>query len=228
MQHTREFIDTIADHYLADEEALIRQYTEMIAPDAAERELITRTSINLINKIRAHPDFNRGLDAFMAEYGLDSSEGVRLMTLAEALARIPDEATKESLIRSKLTGADWSKHVGKSLSPFVNSSTRALLFTSSVLETDDIPFLSAAIRKLGEPTIRMALELGMGVFSDHFVLGETLSEAKKKISKNRPRTGVPLTIRRNLWKASWETHTRGSPGCLLTSGSGRRWVIRAE
>ncbi|HKI73751.1 MAG TPA: bifunctional proline dehydrogenase/L-glutamate gamma-semialdehyde dehydrogenase PutA, partial [Pseudomonadales bacterium] len=180
-QYTRK----IATHYLADEEALVRQYTQMIAPDAAEREAINATSINLINKIRAHPDFNRGLDAFMAEYGLDSSEGVRLMTLAEALARIPDEATKEALIRSKLTGADWSKHIGKSLSPFVNSSTRALLFTSSVLETDEIPFLSAAIRKLGDPTIRLALELGMGVFSDHFVLGETLQEARRKIGKAR-------------------------------------------
>ncbi|MCB1693804.1 MAG: proline dehydrogenase family protein, partial [Pseudomonadales bacterium] len=180
-----EKLEAIKDHYLADEGDLVRRYVAMITPDNAEREHVTSQTIRLVNKIRHHPDFNQGLDAFMAEYGLDSSEGIRLMTLAEALARIPDEETKEALIRSKLTGADWSRHLGKSLSTFVNSSTRALLFTSSVLESDEIPFLSTIIRRLGEPTIRMALELGMGLFSDHFVLGETLSEAKRKISKAR-------------------------------------------
>ncbi len=180
-----ELAEAIADQYLAEERQLIQRYVAMITPDAAERVAVSGRSVGLINKIRTHPDFNRGLDAFMAEYSLDSSEGIRLMTLAEALARIPDEDTKEALIRSKLTGADWSRHIGRSLSPFVNSSTRALLFTSTVLESDEIPFLSSVIRHLGEPTIRMALEMGMGMFSDHFVLGETLAEAKKKMSKER-------------------------------------------
>lgn len=177
--------EAIADNYLADEDKLVRQFTQMITPDVAERDQVTTTSISLINKIRNHSEFNNGLDAFMAEYSLDSSEGVRLMTLAEALARIPDEDTKEALIKSKLTGADWSKHLGKSISTFVNSSTRALLFTSSVLQSDEIPFLSSVVRKLGEPTIRMALEMGMGLFSDHFVLGETLEEARRKIGKEK-------------------------------------------
>ncbi|XOV88516.1 MAG: bifunctional proline dehydrogenase/L-glutamate gamma-semialdehyde dehydrogenase PutA [Pseudomonadota bacterium] len=185
MRPLDELTESIAAHYLADEKQLIREYVALITPDPAEKEAVSARSIGLINKIRAHPDFNRGLDAFMAEYGLDSSEGIRLMTLAEALARIPDEDTKEALIRSKLTGADWSRHIGKSLSPLVNSSTRALLFTSTVLESNEIPFLSSVIRNLGEPTIRMALEMGMGMFSDHFVLGETLTEAKKKIARER-------------------------------------------
>ncbi|MEX0941884.1 MAG: bifunctional proline dehydrogenase/L-glutamate gamma-semialdehyde dehydrogenase PutA [Pseudomonadales bacterium] len=179
------YIEAIADNYLADEDQLVRKFTQMITPDVAERQAVTDLSVSLIGKIRNHPDFNRGLDAFMAEYSLDSSEGVRLMTLAEALARIPDEDTKEALIRSKLSGADWSRHLGKSISSLVNSSTRALLFTSSVLESDEIPFLSSAIRKLGEPTIRMAIEMGMSLFSDHFVLGETLDEARKKVQKER-------------------------------------------
>lgn len=175
----------IAKAYLADEMQLIRQYIQQIRPDVAERAEVFELSTTLINNIRSHPDFNKGLDAFMAEYSLDSAEGIRLMTLAEALARIPDEDTKEALIRSKLTGADWRKHLKKGLSPFVNSSTRALLFTSNLLETDDIPFLSRVVRELGEPTIRMAVEMGMGLFSDHFVLGETLEQARKKISKER-------------------------------------------
>lgn len=175
----------IADDYLAPEPTMVRRYARAIKPDTTEQHAVTAETVSLINEIRAHPDFNNGLDAFMAEYSLDSIEGIRLMTLAEALARIPDEATREALIKSKLTGADWANHLGKSLSTFVNSSTRALLFTSAILETDEIPFLSKIIERLGEPAIRVAIEIGMGVFSDHFVLGETLEEARKKIRKDR-------------------------------------------
>ena len=31
----------------------------------------------------------------------------------------------------------------------------------------------------------MAIEIGMGIFSEHFVLGETLEQARKKIKKDR-------------------------------------------
>ncbi len=185
MSQLQELRDQIAQTYLTDEMELVRRYARAIKPDAAEQHLVTAETVSLIEEIRAHPDFNAGLDAFMAEYSLDSIEGIRLMTLAEALARIPDEATREALIRSKLTGADWGRHIGQSLSTFVNSSTRALLFTSSVLETTEIPFLSRIIQRFGEPTIRMAIETGMSVFSDHFVLGETLEQARKKIKKDR-------------------------------------------
>ncbi|MBQ74289.1 MAG: bifunctional proline dehydrogenase/L-glutamate gamma-semialdehyde dehydrogenase [Gammaproteobacteria bacterium] len=175
----------IADDYLTAEPEMVRRYARAIKPYRLERQAVTAETISLIGEIRSHPDFNSGLDAFMAEYSLDSSEGIRLMTLAEALARIPDEATREALIRSRLTGADWANHLGKSLSTLVNSSTRALLFTSAVLETDEIPFLSGIIQRLGEPAIRMAIEIGMGIFSEHFVLGETLQQARSKIKKDR-------------------------------------------
>ncbi len=185
MTQLRQSRDQIAQMYLADEMEMVRRYARAIKPDSKEQHVVTAEAVSLIEEIRAHPDFNAGLDAFMAEYSLDSIEGIRLMTLAEALARIPDEATREALIRSKLTGVDWGKHIGQSLSTFVNSSTRALLFTSNVLETTEIPFLSKIIQRFGEPTIRMAIETGMSVFSDHFVLGETLNQARKKIKKDR-------------------------------------------
>ena len=53
-----------------------------------------------------------GLDAFLHEFDLSSREGVVLMCLAEALLRIPDADTADALIRDKLPGADWEKHLG--------------------------------------------------------------------------------------------------------------------
>jgi len=38
---------------------------------------------------------------------LSSKEGVVLMCLAEALLRIPDDDTRDRMIRDKLADADW-------------------------------------------------------------------------------------------------------------------------
>ncbi len=55
------------------------------------------------------------VEAFMREYDLSSEEGVLLMCVAEALLRIPDQATADKLIRDKLGDADWDSHVGQSV-----------------------------------------------------------------------------------------------------------------
>ena len=174
--------------YLVPEESSIQSFIDEVKPTETEDMQIRATSADLIEQVRSHPDFNRGFEAFMAEYRLDTLEGVRLMTLTEALARIPDEETKEALIRSKLSGVDWSNHIGHSLSPLVNSSTRALLFTTSMLDTKSktaAPWLSELIEKIGEPAIRIALDIGLNVFSQHFVLGENLKEADARAGKEK-------------------------------------------
>ncbi len=174
--------------YLVPEESSIQSFIDEVKPTETEDMQIRATSADLIEQVRSHPDFNRGFEAFMAEYRLDTLEGVRLMTLTEALARIPDEETKEALIRSKLSGVDWSNHIGHSLSPLVNSSTRALLFTTSMLDTKSktaAPWLSELIEKIGEPAIRIALDIGLNVFSQHFVLGENLQEADARAGKEK-------------------------------------------
>ena len=58
------------------------------------------------------------------------------MCLAEALLRIPDAETVDRLIRDKIAGADWEKHLGQSDSPFVNASTWALMLTGRVVKNE--------------------------------------------------------------------------------------------
>ena len=45
------------------------------------------------------------------------------MCLAEALLRIPDRATRDALIRDKISKGDWRSHVGHAPSLFVNAAT---------------------------------------------------------------------------------------------------------
>src|SRR2546425_1156704 len=54
------------------------------------------------------------VQALMQEFSLSSHEGVALMCLAEALLRIPDQATRDALIRDKVGDTDWAAHVGHS------------------------------------------------------------------------------------------------------------------
>lgn len=60
----------------------------------------------------------------LQEFSLSSQEGVALMCLAEALLRIPDKATRDALIRDKISNGNWQSHIGRSPSLFVNAATR--------------------------------------------------------------------------------------------------------
>lgn len=60
----------------------------------------------------------------LQEFSLSSQEGVALMCLAEALLRIPDKATRDALIRDKISNGNWQSHIGRSPSLFVNAATQ--------------------------------------------------------------------------------------------------------
>ncbi len=161
---------------------LIQAYD--VAPET--RSAIERHATALIGAVRTRDREAGPVDALMHEYDLSSEEGLVLMMLAEALLRIPDGATRDLLIRDKLTSADFARHIGHSPSVFVNLSTRALAITGRALraaEDEDRvwPRLGA---KLGEPMLRQAMLQAMAVVGGHFVLGRTIDEALARARQN--------------------------------------------
>uniref|UniRef100_UPI003593F638 bifunctional proline dehydrogenase/L-glutamate gamma-semialdehyde dehydrogenase PutA n=1 Tax=Blastomonas sp. TaxID=1909299 RepID=UPI003593F638 len=127
------------------------------------------------------------MESFLGQYGLSSDEGLALMTLAEALLRVPDADTIDDLIEDKISPANWREHFGKSEHTLVNASTFALSMTQSVLEgqTSKGPLdaLRGAIKRLGEPVIRVAVRRAMKELGNQFVLGEDMDEALKRSRK---------------------------------------------
>jgi RHH-type proline utilization regulon transcriptional repressor/proline dehydrogenase/delta 1-pyrroline-5-carboxylate dehydrogenase len=115
------------------------------------------------------------------EYSLSSQEGIALMCLAEALLRIPDSATRDALIRDKISTADWQAHLGNSPSLFVNAATWGLLITGKLTATTSEGGLTAAITRLigrgGEPLIRKGVDLALRMMGEQFVTGQTIDEA---------------------------------------------------
>jgi RHH-type transcriptional regulator, proline utilization regulon repressor / proline dehydrogenase / delta 1-pyrroline-5-carboxylate dehydrogenase len=147
------------------------------------KEAAARTARKLITALRAKHK-GSGVEGLVHEYSLSSQEGVALMCLAEALLRIPDDETRDALIRDKISEGDWRSHLGGSKSLFVNAATWGLVVTGKLTSTVNDRSLSAALTRLiaraGEPVIRRGVDMAMRMMGEQFVTGETIDEALKR------------------------------------------------
>ncbi len=150
------------------------------APVRASAKALAR---KLVEAMRAKPR-GSGVEQLVQEYALSTREGVALMCLAEALLRIPDNDTRDALIRDKISGGDWLAHVGSDRSLFVNAATWGLVVTGKLTASVDDSGLGNALTRLiaraGEPVIRRGVDLAMRMMGEQFVTGETIAEALKR------------------------------------------------
>ncbi|OUS03035.1 hypothetical protein A9Q81_08025 [Gammaproteobacteria bacterium 42_54_T18] len=125
------------------------------------------------------------IETFLKEYGLDNHEGVILMSLAEALLRIPDDETAERFLKDKLHTGNWALHAGHSETFWVNFSTWGLVLTGKLLDSNPkegrMAWLSEQVqnllRKMGEPLVLTAVRQAMLVIGQQFVSGQTIHSA---------------------------------------------------
>ncbi|WP_413728528.1 trifunctional transcriptional regulator/proline dehydrogenase/L-glutamate gamma-semialdehyde dehydrogenase [Sodalis sp. RH19] len=121
------------------------------------------------------------VQGFLQEFSLSSQEGVALMCLAEALLRVPDKATRDALIRDKISRGNWQPHIGRSRSVFVNAATWGLLFTGRLVATHNEGSLSRSLNRIigksGEPLIRKGVDMAMRLMGEQFVTGENIGQA---------------------------------------------------
>ncbi len=182
--------DTIARHFLADEGRTVTFLLEHARLPATRAESIQKEARRLVEGIRRRHRAASGLDAFLSEYDLSSSEGIVLMCLAEALLRIPDAETADKLIAEKLGEADWHAHLGTSESLFVNASSWALMLTGRFVRPDDLPaqavghFLPRLVDRLGDSVVRTALRQAMRILGHQFVMGRTIDQALRRAEEH--------------------------------------------
>ncbi|MEP6873325.1 MAG: trifunctional transcriptional regulator/proline dehydrogenase/L-glutamate gamma-semialdehyde dehydrogenase [Burkholderiales bacterium] len=162
---------------------------------AAQAQAVHRLASELAQALRTRKAGvgREGLvQGLIQEFSLSSQEGVALMCLAEALLRIPDTATRDALIRDKISDANWQSHLGQSASPFVNAATWGLLITGKMVATHSEAglgqALARALGKSGEPLIRKGVDMAMRLMGDQFVTGETIAQALRN-AKRREREG---------------------------------------
>ena len=168
-------------NYTADESDVLRELVQRIKLSEDERSRVAATGANYVERVRQETSPTM-MEAFLAEYGLSTAEGVGLMCLAEALLRVPDAETIDELIHDKIEPSDWGTHLGQSSSSLVNASTWALMLTGKVLDDDPkgpARALRSLVRRVGEPLVRTAVGQSMKILGRQFVLGQSIEEGIK-------------------------------------------------
>ena len=156
-------------------------------PLTPEQQITVRAEAEaLVSDVRRAGGRQGVVESFLKEFSLGTREGLALMCLAEALLRIPDDATRDALISEKIGSADWASHLGQSDSLFVNASTWGLMLTGRLVDIGEDARQDAAgyIRRLagriGEPVIRAAVAQAIRIMGEQFVLGRTIEAALKR------------------------------------------------
>ena len=175
--------EAITGAYRRDEAECLAPLLDAATFGTATKSAVRETASRLVTTLRANHK-GTGVEGLVQEYSLSSEEGVALMCLAEALLRIPDDATRDALIRDKLAEGDWGAHLGGGRSLFVNAATWGLVVTGKLVGSVDDRGLGAALARLvaraGEPVIRRGVDLAMRMMGEQFVTGETIDEALKR------------------------------------------------
>jgi RHH-type proline utilization regulon transcriptional repressor/proline dehydrogenase/delta 1-pyrroline-5-carboxylate dehydrogenase len=162
----------------ADEELAARFLSSAPARPQAEARIDARAGA-LVAAIRAKAGGLGGIEDFLHEYSLSTKEGLALMVLAEALLRVPDNATADELIEDKLSAGDFADHEVRSPALLVSASAWALGISARVVASHETPesILHGLVGRLGRPAVRTATRQAMRIMGSHFVLGQTIGEA---------------------------------------------------
>ncbi|MFL4471542.1 bifunctional proline dehydrogenase/L-glutamate gamma-semialdehyde dehydrogenase PutA [Tateyamaria armeniaca] len=171
----------IRDNYFSEEGELITSLIKRIKLSDEDRAKAAAAGAQYVKRVRKETSPSM-MEAFLAEYGLSTAEGVGLMCLAEALLRVPDAETIDDLIEDKVAPSNWGAHLGHSASSLVNASTWALMLTGKVLDDDPkgpARALRGLVKRLGEPVVRNAVGQSMKILGRQFVLGQTIEEGIK-------------------------------------------------
>ena len=155
--------------------------------DRTASEAVRGRARGLIEAIRSADRGLGGVEDFLREYALSTREGLALMTLAEALLRVPDAATADRLIEDKLTRADFAHHEGHGEAWLVEASTWALGLANRIVSPGETPaaLLNSLVRRIGTPAVRAATRQAMRIMGHQFVLAETIEGALDRARKQR-------------------------------------------
>ena len=176
----------IGDAYLTDETEAVERLLSLAALDAKQTQTTADTARVLIEAVRATDTHVVDIESFLREFKLSTQEGMLLMCLAEALLRLPDEATAERLIRDTLSQGDWRQHLGRSDSLFTNAGTWALVLTGRFMDWQGdsgegiFTDFKKLLAKSGTQALRVAITHAMRILADRFVMGRTIAEALER------------------------------------------------
>ncbi|MEO6422386.1 MAG: bifunctional proline dehydrogenase/L-glutamate gamma-semialdehyde dehydrogenase PutA [Candidatus Nitrotoga sp.] len=176
--------------YLTDETDLVNNLLTQLSSHPTND--IYASAHQLVTQVRKNKGRESLTEAFLHEYQLNSEEGIVLMSIAEALLRIPDKATQDRFLADRLTAADWHKHLHHNDSFLVNLATYVLQLLGQfeqrfiLHEPQFQNLVEKLLARLGQPLIRNALKKAIHLLASQFVMAETIEHAITQ-SRQHPR-----------------------------------------
>jgi RHH-type proline utilization regulon transcriptional repressor/proline dehydrogenase/delta 1-pyrroline-5-carboxylate dehydrogenase len=171
----------------APEPDVLAPLLKAAALDPESRGRVENRALEMLAELRAAQS-SGWVNQFLQEYRLNTSEGIALLSLAEAFLRVPDPETADQLIADKLGNANWKAHAGKSHSTLVNSATWGLVIGRALVsESEQASALKRLIARAGEPFVRQAVGAAMRMMGEIFVMGRTIDEAIGRMKKRENR-----------------------------------------
>jgi RHH-type proline utilization regulon transcriptional repressor/proline dehydrogenase/delta 1-pyrroline-5-carboxylate dehydrogenase len=147
------------------------------------RARVEKRALAMLGELRAAQS-SGWVNQFLQEYRLNTSEGIALLSLAEAFLRVPDPETADQLIADKLGHADWRSHAGRSHSTLVNSATWGLVIGRALVgESEQASVLKRLVARVGEPVVRQAVGAAMRLMGEIFVMGRNIGEAIRRMER---------------------------------------------
>ena len=150
------------------ESASLRQCLNALSWDDERATRVHAEALSLVDSLRAKKKTGM-LESFLQDFTLDTEEGLAVMTLAEALLRIPDTHTANALIRDKVAAAEWLGKQGSSRDWMTKAASLGMKVSKRALDS--------VVGKLGEPLVREAMVHAMRVMGKQFVLGTSIEDA---------------------------------------------------
>ena len=168
---------------LSSELAIVRARIAQLNWSEATRAQVAEHAAELVNAVR-HSQSPSWMQAMLTQYQLSNPEGLALMSLAEAILRVPDVSTRMALLEDKVSERNWSAHQSQSDSTLVNTATRGLMLLEQVLDEQRsegvLGTLKGLIKRVGEPVIDAILAQILKQLGSQFVLGQTMDLALKQ------------------------------------------------
>lgn len=181
-------IASVNKFYHRSEEEVVPLLLSQLSLSEAQKEKIHQSALKYVQKARNTKKKAPFLERLMTKYNLSSKEGLALMSLAEALIRIPDQRTAFALIQDKLRGTDFKNDFlnyenlsDKALAKFLSFASGFLMDSTTSLMRP----VKKQIQALSTPLIVQGARTFIRLLANQFVIGETIQEALAKSKKNK-------------------------------------------
>ncbi|HEY1726372.1 MAG TPA: bifunctional proline dehydrogenase/L-glutamate gamma-semialdehyde dehydrogenase PutA [Steroidobacteraceae bacterium] len=139
--------------------------------DAAAVARVDQRARQLLQGMHRH-ERQRGVEALTRAFPLNGPAGTALLSLAEALLRVPDAGNADRLLHDRLTGVDWGAHRGV--------IARVLQWATAIVSGSPAQVLrplAHSWRSLATPMVRVAMQASIRALSDQFIFGQSIESA---------------------------------------------------